>query len=106
MTPYRFLKKINDTEYHEPEKIDLDDPSNLLLKKLKKRDLVDYDPICLNNGHPGVPYYKITKKGMEYVEEHQENRRHFIVNTIVGAIISVTTGVLISIILLYLFHIH
>lgn len=86
MNEYKFLKSIDDNQRHKQKNPDLCDQDNEILVKLKKRGLIDYIPVYLNNRHPGIVDYQITKEGMEYVENHQEKVKDTIVKFVIPVI--------------------
>ena len=109
MSTTRQLKKIlNDTRIENQQKMkiyDLSNPENDFLIVLKKRGLIDYIQVYLNNNHIGATHCSITKEGLEYIEKHKESRQKFIVQTLTSALASVITGVIVTLILVYVFHI-
>lgn len=109
MSTIRQLKKIlNDTRIENQQKMkiyDLSNPENDFLIVLKKRGLIDYIQVYLNNKHIGATHCSITKEGLEYIEKHKESRQKFIVQTLTSALASIITGVIVTLILVYVFHI-
>ena len=109
MSTTRQLKKIlNDTRIENQQKMkiyDLSNPENDFLIVLKKRGLIDYIQVYLNNKHIGDTHCSITKEGLEYIEKHKESRQKFIVQTLTSALASIITGVIVTLILVYVFHI-
>lgn len=109
MSTTRQLKKIlNDTRIENQQKMriyDLSNPENNFLIVLKKRGLIDYIQVYLNNKHIGATHCSITKEGLEYIEKHKESRQKFIVQTLNSALASIITGVIVTLILVYVFHI-
>lgn len=109
MSTIRQLKKIlNDTRIENQQKMkiyDLSNPENNFLIVLKKRGLIDYIQVYLNNKHIGATHCSITKEGLEYIEKHKESRQKFIVQTLTSALASIITGVIVTLILVYVFHI-
>lgn len=109
MLTTRQLKKIlNDTRIENQQKMriyDLSNPENNFLIVLKKRGLIDYIQVYLNNKHIGATHCSITKEGLEYIEKHKESRQKFIVQTLTSALASIITGVIVTLILVYVFHI-
>ncbi|EEU19724.1 hypothetical protein HMPREF5045_00402 [Lactobacillus crispatus 125-2-CHN] len=99
MSTTRQLKKIlNDTRIENQQKMriyDLSNPENNFLIVLKKRGLIDYIRVYLNNKHIGATHCSITK----------ESRQKFIVQTLTSALASIITGVIVTLILVYVFHI-
>ena len=109
MSTTRQLKKIlNDTRIENQQKMriyDLSSPENNFLIVLEKRGLIDYIQVYLNNKHIGATHCSITKEGLEYIEKHKESRQKFIVQTLTSALASIITGVIVTLILVYVFHI-
>lgn len=108
MSIIKFLKQIDSSngidKNGQPITYDLSDPENKVLKDLEKRGLIDYTPVYLKNSI-GAAQCSVTKEGLEYIEKHKESTQRFIIQTLVSALVSVVTGVVITLVLVYVFHI-
>lgn len=108
MSIIKTLKKIHNCktvdENGKPIIYDFSSPKNLILKDLKKRGLIDYTTIYLKHGI-GAINCTVTKEGLEYIEKHKEKNIKFLIQTFSSMIVSIITGVLVTLILVYIFHI-
>lgn len=109
MSTIKQLKEIfnnEETRHQQEEKIyDLSDPENKFLIVLKRRGLITYQQVYLSNKHIGAIDCAITKEGLEYIEVHKESKHRFVIQAIVSALASIITGVTVTLILVYVFHI-
>lgn len=118
MSTIKQLKEIFNNEekrHQQEEKIyDLSDPENKFLIVLKRRGLITYQQVYLSNKHIGAIDCTITigaidctitKEGLEYIKTHKESKHRFVIQAIVSALASIITGVTVTLILVYVFHI-
>lgn len=105
MNKYKFLKSISDNHEHFTKDPSLNTSENRFLLKLKKEGLIDAPFISLSNGKPGIDFYTITGKGLEYVDNHKQQTRRWIITTSITTISTILSGVIVALILYY-FHIR